>query len=168
MVMDLGRCGASIQEKTGSISAVSTAFPSPATSFDQGSDLHHMVDDFDWWTTQQKSTQDAVCGELRDEQEARVLPRTSSECSEFWTRIQEEAGLRSRAGSTVSTDYDFRPRTPTVFNEYHGDNEAAPVHPTVVSDEAEAELLKRNSELEDRVAELERKLLELAAQKGAA
>merc|ERR1712070_535722 len=130
--------------------------------------------------------QNLISGELRDEeqeQERKVLPRTSSECSEFWTRVQEEsqeAGARSRAqtmdfassprrsraSSEYSTDYDFRPRTPTVLNEYYGEYAPPPICAATVPDESE--LLKRNSELEDRVAGLERKLLELAAQKGVA
>lgn len=175
--MDLAKCDASLTEKHDSISAVSTALPSPTTSFGEGSDegtMHHVVQDLNSWITQQKPKQNPISDELQNEErEKKVLPRTSSECSEYWTRIQEETGphspARSRAASTDhGTDYDFRPRTPTVFNEYHGEYyEAAPrVCTAIVPDESE--LVRRNSELEDRVAELERKLLELAAQKGVA
>lgn len=176
MKMDLANCDASLLEKHDSISAVSTAVSSPVTSFgseesDEGT-THHVVQDLGSWITQQPE-QTTISGKWRDEeQERKVLPRTSSECSEYWTRIQEETRPRSRASSIAagtdhSTDYDFRPRTPTVFNEYHGEcHPAAPAVCTAIV--SEAALLRRNSELEDRVAELERKLLELASQKGVA
>lgn len=164
--MDLTKCDASRLGKHDSISAVSTALPSPTTSFGEPESLHEgttydVVQDLDSWIAQPSPQQNQISGEFNDEQERTILPRTSSECSEYWTRMQEETGPRSRALSADhSTDYDFRPRTPTVLNE------AVPplCHATV----DEADLLRRNSELEDRVAELERKLLELAAQKGAA
>lgn len=112
---------------------------------------------------QPKPKLDPIPGELHEEeQERKVLPRSASECSDYWIRMQEEVGPRSRAESADhSTDYDFRPRTPTVLNE-----SVPPSCRPVAQDEAA--LLRKNSELEDRVAELERKLLELAAAKGAA
>jgi len=169
------KCDASLSDKHVSISAVSTALPSPVSSFEENPSLHaadnpHLVEE-DWeeWITQGKSTLNFTSGEFRNEEHEKVLPRTSSECSDFWSNMQAElnvdadgfqGGLRSRAASADhSTDYDFRPMTPTAFNE-------GAAHAPTIPDEAE--LVRRNSELEDRVAELERKLLELAAQNGAA
>lgn len=170
--MDPAKCDASLPVKRESISAASTTLPSPASSFGEGSSLHgetthHVVQDLDAWINEATNQPNSsVSGEFHDEdQEKKALPRTSSECSEFWSRMQatwsvEETGPRSRAASADhSTDYDFRPRTPTVVNEGVACGSTIP---------DESELLKRNSELEDRVAELERKLLELAAQNSAA
>jgi len=165
------KCDASLSDKHDSISAVSTALPSPVSSFEEDPSLHeadnpHLVEE-DWeeWIAQGKSTLNFTSGEFRNEEHEKVLPRTCSECSDFWSKMQAElnvdadgfqGGLRSRAASADhSTDYDFRPMTPT-----------AAAHAPTIPDEAE--LVRRNSELEDRVAELERKLLELAAQNGAA
>jgi len=190
--MDLSKCDASLPDKHDSISTASTAIRSPATSFGEGSDEaastairspatsfgegsdegtpHHVVQELDSWITQQQPERNPMSGEWRDdEQERKVLLRTSSECSEYWTRMQEETRPRSRAASiAASTDYDFRPRTPSVLSEYRAEyfGAAPPVCTAIVQDESQ--LAVRNKELEDRVAELERKLLELAAQKGAA
>lgn len=172
------KCESSLPSKHDSISAVSTATPSPDSSFDEASSLcdadptRRAEHDFEAQSFGVKTKPSSTFGEFHDEEdERRAFPRTSSEVSEFWLSMQgkldeeaeglqfEEETCSMSASTNYSTDYDFRPRTPTVFNEVvtHG---AAVIH--------ESELVRRNSELEDRVAELERKLLELAEQQGAA
>merc|ERR1712046_560106 len=100
----------------------------------------------------------------------------STESSLYWVRMQsmldaERKGKHGDSpGSSFSDGSEYtigRPRTPTVYNEqgqWFSQNGAGNI--LVPLDVAKtAELEQKNTQLEDRIAEPERKLLELAAQK---
>lgn len=88
---------------------------------------------------------------FEDMQDCEGVPRTASECSDYWGQMQaQETADRAQKSSGDSPETSFS-RPATMVNAEQADCVKTKV------------LEVRNSQLEDRVAELERQLLALAA-----
>lgn len=173
--------------KHGGISNASTALPTPDNSWGEKSNDSEAAScvratrqtlDESWEAelqandAQKLESAQGIGKSVTDESTAdAMIPRTSSECSLYWTNMQSMLDAnremdRGSANTSFTVESVGRPRTPTVYNEYGAgcfQPEMATV--PVVDAERTAALERRNTELEDRIAELERKLQEVAAQR---